>query len=82
MRKILSKSLVGYFMLCGVYGLSADNWSLQSAEEAYTSGDFQTAVAHWRGLAELGDVVAMNNPTKLLWGICNLVMSASLFVSR
>ena len=61
MREILSKLLVGYFMLCGVYGLSADNWSLQSAEEAYTSGDFQTAVAHWRGLAELGDVVAMNN---------------------
>lgn len=43
------------------FSIVADNWSLQTAEEAFANGDAQTAVAHWKGLAELGDVVAMNN---------------------
>ncbi len=52
---------LGFTLLLTTFSIAADNWSLQTAEEAFTNGDAPTAVAHWRGLAELGDVVAMNN---------------------
>ena len=57
----LKKLGFGFTLLLFSFSAAADNWSLQTAEEAFANGDAPTAVAHWRGLAELGDVVAMNN---------------------
>lgn len=57
----LKKLGLGFTVLLLPFSTFANNWSLQAAEEAFTNGDAPTAVAHWRGLAELGDVVAMNN---------------------
>ena len=57
----MKKLGLSFTLLWLSFSIAANNWSLQTAEEAFTNGDAPTAVAHWRGLAELGDVVAMNN---------------------